>query len=77
MHENDVRALTDSRHTGTVWRKSSHSGNGGGQCVEVAATEGSCLARDSKDPAGPTLSFTVKEWNNFMNRIKSEDRPGQ
>lgn len=36
------------------WRKSSHSGGNGGQCVEVASTLNAL--RDSKNPAGPVLN---------------------
>jgi hypothetical protein len=39
--------------SGAVWRKSSYSGNGGSECVEVAdnlvAEHGIILVRDSKD----------------------------
>ena len=38
------------------WRKSSYSGNGGGNCVEVAAG-GRVLVRDSQDHAGTVLRF--------------------
>ncbi|HUZ25729.1 MAG TPA: DUF397 domain-containing protein [Streptosporangiaceae bacterium] len=38
------------------WKKSSYSGNNGGQCVEVAANlPGVVAVRDSKDPEGPAL----------------------
>jgi len=33
-----------------IWRKSSHS-NAGGNCVEVAFTDGRVSLRDSKSPA--------------------------
>ena len=36
------------------WRKSSYSGNGGGNCVELAAG-GRVLVRDSQDRSGPAL----------------------
>jgi hypothetical protein len=37
------------------WRKSSYSGSGGGQCVEVAAFPNGIAVRDSKNPDGPKL----------------------
>jgi hypothetical protein len=41
------------------WRKSSYSGNGGGNCVEVARNIPHVVAvRDSKDPYGPVLTLT-------------------
>ncbi|MDL4775802.1 MULTISPECIES: DUF397 domain-containing protein [Thermomonosporaceae] len=37
------------------WRKSSHSGHEGGNCVEVADLATAVAVRDSKNPDGPTL----------------------
>lgn len=52
--------------TGAIWRKSSLSGNGGGNCVEVATNmPGIVAVRDSKDPDGPKLVFTHPEWAAF------------
>ncbi len=50
------------------WRRSSHSGSTGGQCVEVAvASHDSAIAvRDSKDPAGPVLRFAPATWQSFL-----------
>jgi hypothetical protein len=38
-----------------TWRKSSHSGSDGGECVELAGVDGKVAVRDSKDPHGPVL----------------------
>jgi hypothetical protein len=51
------------------WRKSSRSGNNGGQCVEVA-TSRRVLVRDSKNPAGGRLAFTPQAWREFAKRVK-------
>jgi hypothetical protein len=51
------------------WRKSSYSGNNGGQCVEVAAT-GRVLVRDSKNPRGAVLEFAPETWRKFTKRTK-------
>lgn len=55
-----------------TWRKSSYSG-GNGDCVEVANLgendvmfEGVRAVRDSKNPNGPVLLFTVAEWRAFL-----------
>ncbi|WP_019631523.1 DUF397 domain-containing protein [Actinomadura atramentaria] len=56
-----------------AWRKSSYSGNGGGNCVEVAAAGGLSLARDSKDPEGPVLAVDSHRWGSFLGRIKAGD----
>jgi hypothetical protein len=38
-----------------TWRKLSHSGSDGGECVELARMEGEVAVRDSKDPDGAVL----------------------
>jgi Domain of unknown function (DUF397) len=54
------------------WRKSSRSGNGGGECVEVATHQPGIVAvRDSKDPDGPILTISRNEWAGFLTRIRS------
>lgn len=56
------------------WIKSSYSGSGGGNCVEVASlTGGHCVVRDSKDPAGSVLIFTPAEWSTFTAGVRSGD----
>ncbi|GAA2738451.1 DUF397 domain-containing protein [Actinocorallia aurantiaca] len=42
--------MSYSADTAPQWRKSSHSGGTGGECVEVAATRDRLLIRDSKNP---------------------------
>lgn len=52
------------------WRTSSHSGNSG-NCVEVATTAGHAIAvRDSEQPAGPELAFSLQMWQAFTSREK-------
>ncbi|MGC5053513.1 DUF397 domain-containing protein [Micromonospora sp. DT48] len=54
--------LTDAQ-----WRKSIHSGDNGGACVEVADNlPGLVAVRDSKDPAGPALTFSLTAWSSFI-----------
>ena len=53
------------------WRKATYSGDNGGACVEVAGTPGALVAvRDSKDPVGPTLSFTPPAWRSFLTHAR-------
>jgi len=53
------------------WRKSSYSGNGGGDCVEVAGQASRVLVRDTKqDGAGPALRFTPAAWRRFADQVK-------
>ena len=55
----------------TPWAKSSYS-NSGANCVEVARTSlGHVAVRDSKDPRGPQLRFTLDEWTAFVSGIRS------
>ncbi|MGW1378114.1 DUF397 domain-containing protein [Streptomyces sp. NPDC002446] len=58
-----------------VWRKSSHSNNDGGTCVEVAdGYPGLVPVRDSKDPHGPALLIPQAAWGVFISGLK-DDRP--
>ncbi len=52
------------------WKKSSRSGSNGGSCVEVRRRDGAIQVRDSKDPDGPILRFTAKEWEAFVGGTK-------
>jgi hypothetical protein len=57
---------------GAIWRKSSFSGGNGGGCVEVARNlPGVVAVRDSKDPAGPALTFQPGQWSAFMAGVKA------
>jgi hypothetical protein len=54
-----------------TWRKSTLSGSDGGNCVEVANLSGGHRGvRDSKNPTGPALVFTLSEWNAFIGGVK-------
>jgi hypothetical protein len=52
------------------WRKSSYSGGDATQCVEVAERLHVIAARDSKDAAGPVLTFSTGEWRAFLDDVK-------
>jgi len=49
------------------WRKSSFSGHEG-DCVEVGWQAAEVAVRDSKNPAGPTLSFPIEHWQGFLKK---------
>ncbi|MGN9811985.1 DUF397 domain-containing protein [Micromonospora sp. BQ11] len=55
--------------SGATWRKSTRSGNS--ECVEVADNlPGVVGVRDSKDPAGPVLTFAPDAWRAFLDRTR-------
>ncbi|WP_030238598.1 DUF397 domain-containing protein [Streptomyces sp. NRRL S-350] len=59
-----------------AWRKSSYSGNNGGNCIEVApGFPGLVPVRDSKDPSGPALVFPATAWGAFVESVRAGDFP--
>ena len=62
--------MTNRDLSQAVWHKSAYSG--GGNCVEVAGNLAMIVAvRDSKNPAGPALTFPHAAWGAFMGKVKS------
>ncbi|AVT35452.1 DUF397 domain-containing protein [Plantactinospora sp. BB1] len=56
--------------TGAQWTKSTRSSGNGGACVEVARNlPGVVGVRDSKDPAGPVLTFGGTAWRSFVRDV--------
>jgi hypothetical protein len=53
------------------WRKSSRSGGGGNDCVEVATVTSAIGVRDSKNPAGAKLRLSAQVGQRLVRRIKS------
>lgn len=50
----------------TEWRKSSHSDDGGGSCVEVALSAVVAVVRDSKNPDGGVVRLPVGAWQGLV-----------
>lgn len=76
LHADAVAALSAA----TTWRKASYSGNGNGDCVEVATIPGWIGFRDTKlGPDSPVLAFTPHEWDAFTKGVRGGefDLPGQ
>jgi Domain of unknown function (DUF397) len=71
MHASDLSRAT--------WRKSSYSNGSGGSCVEIAVlsrtldSEDDLAVRDSKDPYGPVLTFTARQWREFTAAVKAHE----
>ncbi|MFI9808169.1 DUF397 domain-containing protein [Streptomyces sp. NPDC052301] len=58
--------------TDAVWRKSSYSGNTGGECVEVADLPALVAVRDSKDPGHGTLTLSPEAFAAFVRYAAGE-----
>jgi hypothetical protein len=58
--------------TSAAWRKSSYSGDNGGNCVEVGAAGPAVAVRDSKDTEGPRLAFAADAWTAFADHLKAD-----
>ncbi|GAA2221654.1 DUF397 domain-containing protein [Streptomyces amakusaensis] len=56
-----------------TWTKSSYSG-GNGACVEVKSPVRQAISvRDSKVPAGPSITFVPGSWNVFVSQMDAFD----
>ncbi|MDF6017766.1 DUF397 domain-containing protein [Streptomyces sp. JH34] len=54
-----------------TWRRSSHSNQDGGACVEVSDDFTTVVpVRDSKNPHGPALTFAADGWSSFVSAVK-------
>jgi hypothetical protein len=67
--EDPLTAAQPNLHPALNWRKSSASA-GHGECLEIAKSDSSVLARDSRDRSGAVLEFTPSQWIGFIERIK-------
>lgn len=52
------------------WRKSTYSGNGGADCVEVGTATHMILVRDTKDCGGAVLSVPAEAWRKFTDTLR-------
>ena len=52
------------------WRKSSYSGNNGGNCVEAGSIPGRVLVRDTQVRADAVLKFSADSWRVFIGQVK-------
>jgi len=63
----------DKSTTTSEWRKSSYSIGSDSTCVEVSIQADGVAVRDSKNPNGPVLQFTMKEWRVFLLGVRSNE----
>ncbi|KPI24446.1 protein of unknown function DUF397 [Actinobacteria bacterium OK074] len=56
------------------WRKSSYSGGGGDNCLEVSDGGAPAVVpvRDSKNPHGPKLVFRAPAWSAFVGDLRRD-----
>ncbi|MCX4906162.1 DUF397 domain-containing protein [Streptomyces sp. NBC_00878] len=54
-----------------TWRKSTHSGGSSDSCLEVndSALPARVPVRDSKNPAGPAITFSTPAWAAFVTSL--------
>lgn len=60
--------MSQPQRSGFAWQRAAACGSGA--CVEVAPDGASVAVRDSKNPAGPILRYTLSEWDAFMQGVK-------
>ncbi|MEU2512664.1 DUF397 domain-containing protein [Streptomyces syringium] len=53
-----------------LWRRSTFSQGGEGNCVEVAFLHREVWVRDSHAPDRPTISFPRRTWHAFLTELK-------
>jgi hypothetical protein len=58
--------------SGYSWRKSTYSGGGSNECVEVAPASGVVLTRDSKDPARGHIAWQPDSWGALIEVLNSK-----
>ncbi|WP_100448761.1 DUF397 domain-containing protein [Glycomyces xiaoerkulensis] len=70
--------LTGELPSSLTWQKSSRSGPQGGNCVELAALPGGdeIAVRNSRDPEGPALIYTVAEIRALVEGAKDGEFDG-
>jgi hypothetical protein len=53
------------------WRKSTYSGNNGGQCVEVGTVVSGVVVRDTADRAGVVLAVSAGAWRALLAEVRA------
>ncbi len=62
---------TNTRRRTTGWTKSSESGANNANCVEARRHNGLVEVRNSKDPDGASVRYTLEEWAAFLSGVRS------
>lgn len=53
------------------WRKSTYSGTGGSDCVEIGGATSTVMVRDTKDRDGAVLDVEHGSWQRFTLALKA------
>ena len=56
------------------WRKSTHSGGNGGDCVEVRTAAAGVMVRDTTDRAGAVLALPAGAWRSLLAEVRALQR---
>jgi hypothetical protein len=67
----EVASALDQPVSGVKWQKAARSQGNGGACAELAAVAHLVAVRDSKDPDGPNLVFSLTAWSAFCEGAKT------
>lgn len=66
-----MRSIPDFDLSMAIWHKSSYSGGGGDNCLEVTHDFPTVVpVRDSKNPHGPKLIFRASAWSAFVEAVR-------
>ena len=76
MRSTTPSSRRDRPGSGSYWIKSSLS-YANGNCVEVASLPGGQIGvRNSRNSAGPVLTFTSDEWRAFLGGVRNGEFDG-
>ncbi len=70
--QENPRSLPDQVPCDYHWRKATRSANDRA-CVEVARVNGQIAVRDSKNPSGRQLRYSVRSWRDFTSNVRTKD----
>ena len=66
-----MRSIPDFDLSMAIWHKSSYSGGGGDNCLEVTHDFPTVVpVRDSKAPHGPKLILRASSWSAFVEAVR-------
>jgi hypothetical protein len=54
----------------TIWRKAKRSNDSGDACVEPALVANLVAIRDSKDPGGPKVALSRREFSRLADALR-------